>query len=192
MDYIDVADVAKMIRPLLKRAFPETKFSVRISRYSGGCSIAVHWVDGPISNAVEDIVHGFGSKYFEGMDDSSHWVTSWYCPDHGARHAESPQTVRQEGCLFPACCDKADIVRFACDYVNVYRAISREFEDGVRLLVRTRANMDTTVGAEGDGDEFVASAEYVRFGYDTVRHAIRREASRLPAYVTSALQEGAR
>lgn len=38
----DVAEVARMIRLFVKERFPDFRFSVRIRRYSGGCSVSVY------------------------------------------------------------------------------------------------------------------------------------------------------
>lgn len=41
-EYIDTADVAKILRKALKHDFPATKFRVRSRRYAGGSSIDVY------------------------------------------------------------------------------------------------------------------------------------------------------
>lgn len=58
----------KNIRTELKRAFPKIKFSITSSRYSGGDSISVRWMDGPTTRQVEE----FADKYRSGNFDSSH------------------------------------------------------------------------------------------------------------------------
>jgi hypothetical protein len=63
------AETAKMIRQALKEAFPEIKFSVRSSVYSGGASIDVRWADGPASTQVEPIANAFSGAGFDGMQD---------------------------------------------------------------------------------------------------------------------------
>jgi hypothetical protein len=76
--YIDIAEVAKIIRAELKRAFPATKFSVRIERYSMGCHASVRWTDGPAVKAVEEITDRFYGTGFDGMTDSTtHHDTEW-------------------------------------------------------------------------------------------------------------------
>lgn len=67
--YISVAETAKLIRAALKEAFPEVKFSVRSSSYSGGASIRVGWVDGPKSSQVEAVAKTFQGASFDGMQD---------------------------------------------------------------------------------------------------------------------------
>lgn len=67
--FIDTKDVAKLIRSALREAFPDTRFSVRLSRYSGGSSIDVYWTDGPTAEMVECIAGAFQGGYFDGMTD---------------------------------------------------------------------------------------------------------------------------
>lgn len=56
---MDSAIVAKQIKAELKKQFPETKFSVRSSKYSLGQSIRVEWQDGPSTTEVENITSRF-------------------------------------------------------------------------------------------------------------------------------------
>lgn len=67
--YIDVTDTAKLIRKALKSCFPDTKFSVRSSRYSGGASIDVRWTDGPAEPDVKRVVERYEGATFDGMID---------------------------------------------------------------------------------------------------------------------------
>lgn len=67
--YLSCAETAKLVRKALKEAFPEIKFSVRSSTYSGGASIRVAWVDGPKSDQVEAIAKTFAGASFDGMQD---------------------------------------------------------------------------------------------------------------------------
>ena len=66
---IDTVEVAKIVRAMLKRTFPEVKFSVRSSRYSGGSSIDVNWTDGPMTSEVKQVVSYFDGAEFDGMID---------------------------------------------------------------------------------------------------------------------------
>lgn len=61
---------AKNVRIELKQAFPRVKFSVRTSRFSGGNSLDVKWIDGPTSDQVAPIVDKYAAGSFNGMDDS--------------------------------------------------------------------------------------------------------------------------
>jgi hypothetical protein len=71
--YIDVKDCAKLMREALKTAFPNTKFSVRISRYAGGHSIDAYWTDGPTGEQVKPILDRFDGQGFDGMTDCSYY-----------------------------------------------------------------------------------------------------------------------
>ena len=65
MQYISAVEVAKMVRKVLKEAFPGMKFSVR----SDHSSIRIRWVDGPTTAAVESLVNRFSGSSFDGMID---------------------------------------------------------------------------------------------------------------------------
>lgn len=67
--YISATDTAKLIRKALKESFPGQVFSVRTDSYSGGASIRVKWVDGPLPADVEAIAGTFQGGYFDGMTD---------------------------------------------------------------------------------------------------------------------------
>jgi len=75
---IDAAEVANIVRGLLKEHFPATKFSVKTSRYSGGSSITVGWMNGPTKNAVEAIAGDFHGASFDGMIDLKDYHESEY------------------------------------------------------------------------------------------------------------------
>lgn len=53
LEYVSVAEQAKMIRKALAKAFPETKFYVRSHSYAGGASIDVRY-DGTASLDVNE------------------------------------------------------------------------------------------------------------------------------------------
>ena len=59
----------KNIRTLLKHRFPTVDFRIRSSRYSGGSSIRVQWVNGPTSAMVDEITSIFEAGSFDGMTD---------------------------------------------------------------------------------------------------------------------------
>ncbi len=71
---ISVNETSKLIKQTLRKAFPGTKFSVRLDKYSMGCSIDASWIDGPTDSQVAPIMDRFNGKYFDGMDDSTHYV----------------------------------------------------------------------------------------------------------------------
>lgn len=69
MHYIDTAEVARMVRAELKKAFPETTFSVKSKRYAGGSSIDVRWTNGPTEEEVKAIAGEYHGSEFDGMQD---------------------------------------------------------------------------------------------------------------------------
>lgn len=76
--YIDTAEVAKLLRAELKAHFPDTRFSVRISRYAGGSSIDVYWIEGP-GEEVTPILQQFQGASFDGMIDlKSYHSSEWH------------------------------------------------------------------------------------------------------------------
>lgn len=93
--HYSITEVAKLIRAELKKAFPDTKFSVRSQSYSMGCHINISYTDGPPAKAVEAITDKFCGKTFDGMDDSTHYHDSDY---QGKRvhFAGSRPSVRRE------------------------------------------------------------------------------------------------
>lgn len=66
---LDTASAAKLIRHLLRAAFPAVRFTVRTSRYAGGSSIDIRWTDGPSYARVDDLVSALEGRGFDGMQD---------------------------------------------------------------------------------------------------------------------------
>ncbi len=92
--YLDTAAASKLIRHMLKAAFPAVKFSVRSSRYAGGSSISIRWQDGPSQARVDAMVSPLEGKGFDGMQDLSYLkapftlngqLTQTYCYIHCSR-----------------------------------------------------------------------------------------------------------
>lgn len=90
---ISVNDTAKMARADLKKAFPETKFSVRGSKYSGGSSIDVNWEAGPTTKQVEKVIGKYHGAEFDGMTDSKHYTGARYQNDYIFTHRELPDAI---------------------------------------------------------------------------------------------------
>jgi hypothetical protein len=67
--YGSAALAAGNIRAELKKAFPGIKFSVRSKTFSGGDSIDVSWIDGPLTSQVENIARKYSAGSFNGMED---------------------------------------------------------------------------------------------------------------------------
>lgn len=78
------AEAAKQIRQDLKRKFAGVKFSVRSRSFSQGCAVDVSYDDGPAYDAVRTVAEYYGSRGFDGSDDS----TTFDHGDHAAITAD--------------------------------------------------------------------------------------------------------
>lgn len=67
--YNSLIVAANNVRTELKAAFPGVKFSVRTSRFAGGDSLDVEWIDGPTTKQVDIIVNKYSAGSFDGMID---------------------------------------------------------------------------------------------------------------------------
>jgi hypothetical protein len=74
--YISVTDTAKLIRDELKAKFAGVKFSVKSSKYSGGASIRIYWIDGPATELVKSATYKFEGSTFDGMQDLKEYKNS--------------------------------------------------------------------------------------------------------------------
>jgi len=63
------ANAAKEIRKLLKRHFPNTRFSVTSKGYSMGDNVRVSWTDGPTDADVTALISRYEYGSFDGMTD---------------------------------------------------------------------------------------------------------------------------
>ena len=97
----DVNETSKLIKKTLQSAFPDVKFSVRLSKYSGGHSRGASWTDGPTDEQVKTILDRFDGQGFDGMTDCS-----FYCGERTY---------------------KGERVDFHSGYVRGERTYSREF-----------------------------------------------------------------
>lgn len=69
-EYMDATETAKVVRRELRVNFKGIKFYVRTSKYAGGSSVRVRWVDGPTTDEVNKIVGFMHGGSFDGMTDS--------------------------------------------------------------------------------------------------------------------------
>jgi hypothetical protein len=99
--YFTCAETAVLIRKALKASFPVVKFSVRSKTYSGGASIDVSWLDGPMEKAVERVAGAFAGKDFDGMIDMGVSVEAYLDSDGKVVGHESRGTEGSRG-VFPA------------------------------------------------------------------------------------------
>lgn len=158
--YTRAADIAKMIRAHLKREFAGVKFSVRTEHST---SVRIEWTDGPTTDMVDAIVKPYAGARFDGMYDLEYHARAWYCPDHGARVAETyghSFTVNaREGhgnaVHASRCCAKAEILNSLANYVFTTRNLSPEF----------RAELEDRVarewGVEYDGNRWMGNGTYM-------------------------------
>ncbi len=126
--YLSVTETAKLIRKVLKREYPVTKFSVRSDKYAGGASIDISWLDGPTSDEVDGHVKSFAGKGFDGMIDMAYYKTAYLLADGTAAFAETSGTEGSGGSYAREKAFKpeadAERVRFGADYVSTNRSIS--------------------------------------------------------------------
>ena len=63
------ARVAKMIRDILKKSYPKTKFSVTSRSFAGGDAVRIDWEDGPTFEEIDRIGNKFEAGSFDPMID---------------------------------------------------------------------------------------------------------------------------
>ena len=147
--YIDVVDVARLVRHSLKENFPDVKFSVRSSRYAGGASIHVTWQAGPQQSDVHSVVSQYEGARTDG-DYSPRPVDHYLRPDGKAMVAYNP-TSSAVGASEPEGEDNrllarvmppdVELVHFGADFVLCYREPSdAEAAEMKRQFEEARAN----------------------------------------------------
>lgn len=92
---------AKLLRKTLKKLFPDTVFSVVMSRGTAYGSISVTWLDGASYELVDVIAQHFKGNGFDGMSDSSY----------------SLYALNEDG----------KVIDYGLGYVSISRGYSREF-----------------------------------------------------------------
>lgn len=126
--YLSCSETAKLVRAVLRDAFPGVKFSVRSSSYAGGASIRVRWTDGPTSDDVRRVTEVYEGADFDGMVDLKVNVNHWMHPDGTVAIAKRPST---NGSFVEIIGDpigpSAQLVSFGADYVQTAREISDEW-----------------------------------------------------------------
>lgn len=116
--YLTVTDTAKMLRTELKALFPETKFSVRSSKYAGGASINVQWTDGPTEAMVKPTLNKFAGATFDGMTDMKEYKDPVDGISHGADFVFGNRSVSEEAVLAAVLLTKPVKIsgEFRCDH----------------------------------------------------------------------------
>lgn len=127
--FIDVTEVAKLVRQSLKKDFPGVRFSVRSSRYAGGASVHVMWEEGPQEDDVRAKVKQYEGSRTDG-DYSPRPVYHYLRPDGEALVAHNPASSamgasepqgednRALARLMPT---DVELVNFGADYVFCHR-----------------------------------------------------------------------
>lgn len=176
--YLDTADAAKCIRSVLKAKFPKTAFSVKISRYSGGSSVRIWWMDGPVRDLVEEVTAGFEGKGFDGMIDMAYSKETFLLPDGSAVCAGSRGTEGSMGVVPASHSFKPapDAIRVSGSaYVFLDRSLSREFMEralaaycrkwpGCELSDAIEAGAVTVKSSSPAGSAWVEGAGNIRAG----------------------------
>ncbi|MCD6500404.1 hypothetical protein J7K42_00060 [bacterium] len=65
--YKDAKEVAKQIRQVLKKRFPQNKFSVRLQRTGVSSAIYIRWVDGPARQIIKKMVYPYEDVAYDEM-----------------------------------------------------------------------------------------------------------------------------
>ncbi|MDW9531914.1 LPD29 domain-containing protein [Sinorhizobium meliloti] len=125
---ISTTEAAKLIRARLKTVFPEYKFKVRSSKYSGGSSIDVQTTikredNRELWEKIQAELEGFQGKDFDGMIDMSFYRRSWLNPDGSAVLADHSGTTGSAGVISPysapAPDENSELVWFHSDHVHL-------------------------------------------------------------------------
>jgi hypothetical protein len=124
--YVNVTEVAKLVRKRLKVVFPGQRFSVRSQRYSGGAAIDVGWTDGPTEKDVDAVIRPYAGADFDGMTDSMNYHNSEVWVDgeqvlirsgahfvHGQRHVSAEAMARVE-----VLADQTPAINGVCRYCH--------------------------------------------------------------------------
>lgn len=132
--FIDVVEVADLVRKKLKKVFPNVRFSVTSDRYPGGTSVHVKWNQGPQETEVRATVKQFAGARSDG-DYSPRPVYHYLRPDGEVMLAYNPPSSaigasdpegednRAMARLMPS---DYELVQFGADYVFCHREPSDE------------------------------------------------------------------
>jgi prepilin-type processing-associated H-X9-DG protein len=96
--YIPARDIAKYIRVLLKKAFPETTFKVKTTH---GDTVNISWFDGPTQKKVRGLVGYLSSKGFDGMIDMAYSYRHYIMPDGEIIYGGTGGTTDSRGTVYP-------------------------------------------------------------------------------------------
>lgn len=94
-------ETAKVIRKILKAAFPATAFSVKTARGSMVSSVDIRWTDGPTAALVDALVGCFEAGTFDGMTDSYTYDSDTLLDVEGTKYRPGCRYVRTTRELSP-------------------------------------------------------------------------------------------
>lgn len=66
VSYVSAKETAVVVRAALKKAFPDTKFSVRKGTGTAASWIDISWVDGPTDSAVSEVTDRYENGTIDG------------------------------------------------------------------------------------------------------------------------------
>jgi hypothetical protein len=180
--HIDTAETAKMIRASLKKAFPGVTFSVRISRYAGGSSINIDWIDGPTKGMVDALVGSYQGKGFDGMIDMAYYVDHWLLLDGSVVAAKSSGTEGSMGAVPAFSTERpvgAELVHFSTSHVFTTRKLSRTFMQQAFARLKRKFGAEMFEGCMVTVSSYDGAAYLSGFSDFHVEQFARREISRL-------------
>lgn len=88
------AKTAKLIKDILKKDYPNIKFSVRSDNFSMGNSVHISWTDGVPSKEIESFANQFQAGTFDGMTDCYNYDNTHDFPQ--AKYVHCQRTVSDE------------------------------------------------------------------------------------------------
>ncbi|HQZ59514.1 MAG TPA: hypothetical protein PLQ39_07475, partial [Acinetobacter sp.] len=140
---LEPKESAKLLKKTLTKLFPDTKFSVSMSRGTAYGSVSVSWVDGASYDLVNVIAQHFRGKGFDGSSDSTHYLNA----------------INEDG----------KIVSYGLGYVSISRTYSRDFLEKLKLLLpdhfqKQMATEGVTIKGSGDSAYFDAKENWTRDG----------------------------
>jgi hypothetical protein len=145
---LDTAQVAKLVRKVLKRTYPAIKFSVRTSRYSGGSAVDVSYTDGPTREEVDGVLEVFGGATFDGMIDLKGYKGP--IEVEGDLAADVVELLGRE---------PEGLVSMGADWVTARRELSDE------AIAKMATELEEFIGAPVDPSDYGATIE----GYSVYR-----------------------
>ena len=72
--YATPVETSRIMKRALRKHFPATRFSVRLSRGTGWGNCSVRWTDGPSTKLVKEITRHFEGSGFDGMTDCQYHI----------------------------------------------------------------------------------------------------------------------